>query len=299
MNLIQTLACCSLLFSLSACVSSTKQVDSLKNSQLNIPTTTEVVGVPFIEQDVGHCGPATLAMALEWAGKADKLAEVTEQVYTPGSQGSFQMDMVTSARRQGMMAMPIVGLRSLLTEVQAGHPVIVFENLALSWFPQWHYAIVFGYDLNKQEVLMHSGPEAFKRWDMKKFERSWKLGEYWGLVVLPPGDLSATLPEYSHSQAAAALEQLGHVDEADLAYASILTKWPHSLAALIGRGNVAYTKSQLAKSEHFLRLAVKYHPESAEAWNNLSVVQGRLGKKQLAQLSKTKAENLQNEQKSL
>ncbi len=299
MKSVQAIFCISLSLSLSACVSSTKQVDALNEAQLNIPATTEIVGVPFIEQEVGHCGPATLAMALEWAGKVDKLAEVTQQVYTPGAEGSFQMDMITSARRQGMMAMPISGVRNLLTEVQAGHPVIVFENLALQWLPQWHYAIVFGYDLNTQKVLMHSGPEAFKRWDMKKFERSWKLGDYWGLVVLPPGDLAATLSEYSHSQAAAALEQLGLKDEADEAYASILKKWPQSLAALVGRGNVAYAKGQWAKSEQFLSLAVKYHPENADAWKNLSVVQGRLGKKQLARVSKTKAEELLSDQRAL
>lgn len=282
-----------LLVFLSACASSTKQADALSQAELHIPQVTELKGVPFIEQKVGHCGPATLTMALEWAGKPDKLAEVTSQVYTPGSKGSFQVDMISSARRQGMMAIPITGVQNLLLEVSAGHPVIVFENLALSWFPQWHYAIVFGYDLHNQTVLMHSGPEAFKRWDMRRFERSWKLADYWGLVILPPGKLAATSSELSHSQAAAALEQLGYLSEAESAYQSILSKWPQSLTALIGRANLAYSKGELATAEKFLLLATQNHPQSSEAWNNLSVVQRQLGKHQLAKHSKFKSEELQ------
>lgn len=288
------LAVASLLsvLSLTACVSSTKQVDALARTHLDIPEKAEIAGVPFIEQKAGHCGPATLAMALEWAGKPGRLSEVTSQVYTPKSEGSFQIDMITAARRQGMMAIPVSGFRNLLNEVKSGHPVIVFENLALSWFPQWHYAIVFGYDLNNQTVLMHSGPEAFKRWDMKKFERSWKLADYWGLVILPPGNLSATATELFHSQAAAALEQIGHLEEADKAYESILKQWPKSLAALIGRANIAYSKQNSKQSEGFLNLAVEYHPNSPEAWNNLSVVQRHVGKTSLANSSQKKAESL-------
>lgn len=283
-----------LILSLSGCASSTKQVDALKHAQLDIPKTIQIKDVPFIEQKEGHCGPATLAMALEWAGKHEKLSEVTSQVYTPGSHGSFQMDMISSARRQGMLALQVSGVQNLLREVAAGHPVIVFENLALTWLPQWHYALVFGYDLNNQTVLMHSGPEAFKRWDMKKLERSWKLADYWGLVVLPPGKLSATSSEQTHSQAAAALEQLGHLNEADKAYQSILQRWPQSLVALIGRANVAYSQKNLPQSEEFLLIATQAHPHSVDAWNNLSFVQNQLGKKKLAKISKSNADKLLN-----
>ena len=72
----------------------------------------------------------------------------------------------------------------MLTEIAAGNPVIIFENLALSWLPQWHYALALGYDLQRQEIILHSGHDANFRWDLSKFERSWMLGDYWGLVVL-------------------------------------------------------------------------------------------------------------------
>lgn len=267
------------------CAAKTVQVDRLLHTPLSISEQQEIAGVPFIEQSAGHCGPATLAMTMAWAGQPTDINLLVSQVYTPGMQGSLQTDMLSASRRNGMMAIPIQGFSSLLSEVAAGNPVIVFENLAVSWLPQWHYAVVFGYDLRQETVLMHSGPEAFKRWDLRKFERSWQLGDYWGLLVLPPGKLSATANELDHLKAASALEQVGQSQAAGTSYQAILTRWPQSLGALIGWANVSYATKDYAKSVESLLLATKYHPESAAAWNNLSVAQLALGQKKNSEAS--------------
>ncbi|MBC7457226.1 MAG: PA2778 family cysteine peptidase, partial [Bdellovibrionaceae bacterium] len=188
-----------------------------------------ISNVPFINQQVGQCGPATLTMALNYLGNGISVDEVAQQVYTPGMKGSLQTDMVTAVRRQGLLAIPIDSLDSLLREVSKGNPVIVFENLALSWFPQWHYALVFGYDLSKETVTMHSGSEKNKEWDIRKFERSWKLGDYWGLVILPADQLSATASELVHANAAVGLEQVGKKEQALTAYKTMLSRWSTSL----------------------------------------------------------------------
>lgn len=258
------------------CASTTPQVDSL-NLRSVIPQETEISGVPFIEQSEGHCGPATLTMALHWAGNSVPLSTVTSQVYTPGMKGSLQTDMISGARRQGMMALPVTGVQNLLREVRGGHPVIVFENLAVSWLPQWHYAIVYGFDPVREEVILHSGPEAGKRWDIRKFERSWKLGDYWGLVVLPAGQLSVTASERAHVTAAAALEALGKNSEAETAYQSILARWPQSLAAYVGLGNIHYSRKQYSLAISNLQKATHLQPESAVAWYNLTMAQAALG----------------------
>ncbi|AFY01058.1 hypothetical protein Bdt_1360 [Bdellovibrio bacteriovorus str. Tiberius] len=251
-------------------------MDSLTLSSV-IPQKTEISGVPFIEQSEGHCGPATLTMALQWAGNSVSLATVTSQVYTPGMKGSLQTDMISAARRQGMVAVPVTGVQNLLREVRGGHPVIVFENLALSWLPQWHYAIVYGFDPASEEVTMHSGPESGKRWDIRKFERSWKLGDYWGLVVLPPGQLSVTASERAHVTAAAALESLGKNLEAEKAYQSILARWPQSLAAYVGLGNIHFSRKQYSQAIRNLQKATSLQPESAVVWYNLTMAQAALG----------------------
>lgn len=259
------------------CASSTEQSDRLLVSRED--RAVQIEGVPFIEQSAGHCGPATLAMVFSWAGRPVPVDELATKVFTPGMQGTFQNDMIGAARRHGLVAVPIRDLVSLMAELDAGHPVIVFENLALSWLPQWHYAVVYGYDLAREEVIMHSGPEEAKRWDIRKFERSWKLGDYWGLVVLPPDQLSASASELDHVVASAALEEANHLADARRAYESILKRWPKSLGARIGLGNIAYKDGELQSAVMHLRQATIDHPDSDSARHNRAVAEAALREK--------------------
>ncbi len=272
MRLSVILFLCSCLF-LVGCVTKAVQTEALLTQPLKIPKSSKINNVPFIDQAVGHCGPATLTMAMQWAGLPVDVNQIAPQVYTLGAKGSFQSDMIGASRRQGLMAIPISSLSSLLTEVAAGHPVIVFENLAVSWLPQWHYALVHGYDLQKQVIIMHSGPDANYHWDLSKFERSWMLGDYWGLVVLPAGELAATGNELAHVTAAVGLEKAQKNAEAEKSYRKILQKWPTSLVALIGLGNLVFQKGQRSEAVQLLRQATKAHPQSKAAWHNLAVAE--------------------------
>jgi tetratricopeptide (TPR) repeat protein len=271
------------------CATATHQTEALLSSPSHLPLTAEVKGVPFVQQSLGHCGPATLTMALQFYGKALSVEQVAAQVYTPGVQGSFQADMISASRRQGMLAIPIEGMQTVFSEVAAGHPVIVFENLALSWLPQWHYAVLYGYDLSTPKVMMHSGPEAAKQWDLRKFERSWMLADYWGLLVLPPGELSVTADELAHVKATVALENIGKFAEAKKSYESILARWPESLGAAIGSANIAYAEAKPAAAAKFLEQATKNHPHSAIAWHNLAIAYGAEKKETKARRSALEA----------
>ena len=269
-----------LSISLWSCVSSTKQSDDiLKASPTEFRVPVRIPEVPFIDQAAGQCGPATLTMAFNFLGRNVHVDKISPQVYTPGMKGTLQTDMITATRRQGLLAIPIDNLDSLLREVKSGHPVIVFENLALNWWPQWHYALVFGYDLSAQTVTMHSGPEKNKVWDIRKFERSWKLGDYWGLVILPVEKLSTTASELVHANAALGLEQIGKKENALIAFKSMLSRWPTSLPALIGLGNLEFEKKNYKQSVTYLEIAAGAHPTSDAVRNNLAVAQMALKKK--------------------
>lgn len=261
---------------LAACASATHQADQLLAERSHEPRVIRIEGVPYFEQAEGHCGPATLAMAMGWAGRDVGPTELATQLYTPGMKGTFQSDLVSAARRQGLLAIPLSGMRPLVSELAAGHPVIVFENLALSWLPQWHYAIVFGYDLEREEILMHSGPEREKRWDLRKFERSWKLGDYWGLIVLPPGRLASTGDEVAHVVAAAALEQGGHEAAAKKTYQAILGRWPRSLGARLGLANIEFRARRFERATSLLREVTVDHPNAASAWHNRAVAEAAM-----------------------
>jgi tetratricopeptide (TPR) repeat protein len=276
--------------SLEGCASRPLQTDKFfANQNLQLPQSHVIEGVPFIRQEIGHCGPATLAMVMNWLGKNVSADDLAKQVYTPGMKGSLQLDLVSASRRHGLLAIPIQGLDALLTEVAAGHPVIIFENLGLSWFPQWHYAVVFGYDLDKRTLTMHSGPDAILVSDIRRFEKDWMLGEYWGLVVLSPGELSATADEFAHIKAASSLEQLKELNEAYKSYSKILERWPESLAANIGSANIAFERKDIKGAEGFLLRATVAHPESSVAWHNLAIAYGALNQKVNAQKAARRA----------
>ena len=270
-NLLRLLFSWFFIFAMTGCATKAIQTEKILTDRSHLPMASTIENVTFIDQSVGYCGPATLTMAMQHSAHPVKIEDIAKQVYTPGFNGSLQSDMISTSRRQGLTAIPIQNLSSLLKEVSAGNPVIVFQNLALSWMPQWHYALVLGYDLQKKEIIMHSGHEAYTKIDMAEFELSWKLGDYWGLVVLPAGKLSISGDELSHAAAAVGLEQANKLNEAEISYRAILKKWPTSLVALIGLSNITFKKGYYKETISLLKLAAKSHPESEAAKHNLAV----------------------------
>jgi hypothetical protein len=284
----------SCLFLLAGCATTAPQATALLNSPpSNIAPAVEIKSVPFVDQNAGHCGPATLTMAMQWAGRPVNVDQISPLVITPDKNGSLQEDMISASRREGMMGIRIEGMEALMKELDAGHPVIIFENLGLSWYQQWHYAIVVGYDLKKETFIMHSGHEAFESTDMKVFERSWKLSDYWALVVLNPGDLATAADELANMQAAAGLEQAGKNEEARKSYLSVLQRWPTSLGALVGLGNLAYKQNDFKSAVSYLRQAQKAHPDSQMVLHNLKVAEAATKESSDRARKATAADNLQ------
>lgn len=280
----------------SGCAAPALQTEAMLRAPRDIAGFKHIDNVEFIQQSEAFCGPATLAMVMGWSGHKVSLEEIGKQVYTPGKKGSLQADMLGASRRQGMMAMQIHGMQNLLREVEAGHPVIVLENLAFSWYPYWHYSVVIGYDLAEPAVIMHSGSKQNWHYGMRKFERNWKYGDYWGLVVLPAGELSATASELEHATAAAALEQLGMKEKAEIAYTAILRRWPSSFGALLGMGNLTYARGAYEESVKHLKNATRFHSWSSSAWHNLALAEAAAKKVSQARRSAAQAMKLASPQ---
>lgn len=253
---------------LGACA--TPQTSRLLAEGGHLPQQVEVADVPFYPQQRYHCGPAALAMVITWSGDPVTPDELVPGVYTPSRQGTLRNDMVAAARRRGRLAVQVSDVRSLLAEIAAGNPVVVFQNLALDWFPQWHYAVAYGYDLRKREIVLHSGTESRRVTDLYAFEHTWKRGDYWGLVVLPPERLPATADERSVLDAAAGLERTGHHREAASAYRAILSRWRESFPAWIGLGNTLYAQKDFSGAARAFREAMRRRPKDPAAWNNLA-----------------------------
>jgi hypothetical protein len=173
---------------------------------------------------------------LGWSGLPARQDVLAGEVFTPGREGTLGHDLIGAARRHGRLAVPVADLPSLLGELAAGHPVMVLQNLALDWYPQWHFAVAVGYDLSTNELALRSGEERRHLVDLDTFTRTWARADQWALMVLPPDQLPATSDQTAVLSAASGIERVGRFDEAALAYDAILRRWPDSLGALIGRG---------------------------------------------------------------
>jgi len=242
-----------------------------------LPARAEVADVPFHAQTENHCGPAALATVLGWSGVPVQPRDVAGLVLTPGRDGALGHDLVAAARRADRLAMPVQGVEPLLAELAAGHPVVVLQNLGLDWYPQWHFAVAIGYDLEAGTVTLRSGEEARQVMSLATFARTWQRADRWGLVVLPPGSLPAGADEDAVLRAAIGLEQAGKYQAAVDTYGAALERWPGSLAALIGLGNARYGAGQLLGAEAAFRTAVSFHPKEPAAWNNLAHVLAEQG----------------------
>jgi tetratricopeptide (TPR) repeat protein len=246
----------------------------------SLPPRIELQTVPFFAQEEYQCGPAALAMALNAAGVAVTPEALVDQVYLPERKGSLQVELLASARRHGLLAYELAPeLKDVLAEVAAGNAVIVLQNQGLwSFYPYWHYAVVIGYDLEKRQILLHSGTRARRPMPLGLFEFLWLDGQRWAMVALPPGRLPASAREANAASAAAALEKTGRTAEARLTYAALLQRWPANLVGLMGVGNTAYALGDLAEAETAFRQATAAHPVAAAAFNNLAQTLSDQGK---------------------
>ena len=256
---------------------------------LDIPAQTELTDVPFFAQVEYQCGPASLAMALAESGVAVRPEQLVEQVYLPAKQGSLQIGMISGARRHGRLAYPIATLDDLLREVAAGHPVIVLQRLGMLWARRWHYAIVIGYDLDRDELVLHSGTTRRETMSLTAFARSWAPGGHWALLVLPPSELPVTGRERVFLSAVLGLEQTKQWSWAADGYRTALTRWPDSRGALMGLGNNHYALGDRDSAERAFHQATRFHPNFAPAFNNLAHVLAEAGRRDEAIIAAERA----------
>ncbi len=262
-----------LLVLLAACAG-TPQTDRLLDPATmpaGLPQQVELRDVPFIPQEDLWCGPAAMAMALNWSGLAVTQEEMAAQVYTQGREGTLTGDMISGARRNGRLAVPVDTLENLLAELAAGHPVIVFQNLALDFYPQWHYAVAYGYDLKAGTILLHSGTQERHETSLGNFEYTWRRADDWALLVLPPDMLPVTSDAVDVAAAAAGIERAGRSEDAAVAYRTLLTRWPENGTARLGLGNIAYAAGDLDGAIANYQKATRADPAMGAAWNNLAV----------------------------
>jgi tetratricopeptide (TPR) repeat protein len=264
---------CLLLVLLHGCATAPQTRQLSLHPDISLPERTELQRVPFYPQQRYQCGPAALATVLNWSGLAVTPQSLIPQVYVPERQGALQLELMGSARRHGRLAYPIgPELQSLLGEIAAGNPVLVLQNLGLSWAPRWHFAVAVGFDLQAQVIVLRSGLDERHQIGLSTFERTWARGNFWGIVVLRPGQLPAEASADKYLKAVVGLEAAQQWQAALVSYAAALQRWPGNLLAQIGLGNVAYQLGDKAAARLAFQAAVQDHPDAGIAHNNLAQV---------------------------
>ena len=230
--------------------------------------------VPFIEQQDAYCGPSAVAMVMKMNHHPINVDALAKEMLLPAKGGSLQIELKTAIRREGEIAYPVDSSMSGIREaIDSGLPVIALVNLSFNWWPKWHYVVVTGYDDQHGDVIVHSGKDANQHWSQTQFLNLWARGGNWGLLVIPSDhDIPSFVEQDKYTRAALDLEHSSGLAQAAYAYHQIIHKWPQNVTVLVAMGNLAYEQHDLDNAQLWFRSAVKYHPDSVVALNDLAQV---------------------------
>ncbi|PPE72627.1 hypothetical protein C3942_17785 [Solimonas fluminis] len=280
-------AACAVL-ALAACASHAP----LRSQWPETVSATELADTPFFPQTRYQCGPAALATVLGASGLSVTPDELAPQVFLPGRRGSLQLELVAATRRQQRLAYvlrPEPG--ALFAEVASGHPVLVLQNLGVSWLPVWHYAVVIGADPVAETVVLRSGTDRRRVMSYRRFMDSWQRADRWAMVVTAPDRVPVSAQALDWLTAASAFEQLGQGPLAAMAYEAATRRWPELPLGWQLLGNIRYRAGDKAGARAAYRQAAALKPDAA-SYNNLAQVELELGCREAAAAALQRAVDL-------
>jgi len=263
---------------LQACAG-TPQSDALLASTSNpFLRPVDLSQVPFFAQQAYQCGPAALATILNQQGIRVTPEQLTDKIYIPQRQGSLQIEIIRTVREFNLVPYVIEhDLDSLLVEVKAGRPVLVLQNLGVSWYPKWHYAVVVGYNLQDEQIILRSGEIRRYVVNMRTFEHTWRRSTYWGLLALRPDELPVQPDRWVYFKSIAAFEQTQNWTVLNQAYQTALQQWPNDRDFLMGYGTALYLQKRLDEAAVYYAKVLS-EADYAPAHNNLAQVLAEQGK---------------------
>lgn len=174
-----------------------------------LPDRVELNNVPFFRGNAYQSGPGALASLLSYQRVQITPGLLDKPLQLPGGEGRLEQSLPQVARQYGFMVYPLdKGLASLLTQVSAGFPVMLrFAEGTV--FTEPRYAVLVGYNRNKQTVLLHAGMSRHLSMSFSSFSSAWEQAGSWAVLIQNPRQLPAHLDEQRWIKAAGELAQAG------------------------------------------------------------------------------------------
>lgn len=243
----------------------------------SLPIRHEITDTPFFKQEAYQCGPAALAMVLNFHRHPRSPEQLSPWVFTPDAKGSFPAELDAVSRREGFVSYPLNRFDALLQEVAAGHPVLVLQNLGTDWLTQWHFAVVVGFDLQRRELTLRSGDLPRRLTPFRVFDTTWQRSGRWGRVILPPQAVPATASPLPYLKAVADLEQTGPASAALAGYRTAARRWPTQPEVYFGLGTALLGQHDLPAARAAFETLLALQPDLAAGWNNYAYSLQALG----------------------
>lgn len=235
-----------------------------------------IAQVPFFPQQQFFCGPTTLSEVAGFYGLNKSPNTIAPSTFIPGREGTLQIEMVAATRQLGLVAYAQrSSMQQLLNLVAENIPVIVLQNNSIGWYPQWHYAVVIGYDLNSGEVILHTGVTANYRLNFSTFERTWQRGNYWMLAMLPSHKTSAQLDPFVYTKAC---QDLLNTQQAATGIAALQTathQWPDYWLPYFLLGN-HYFATQPQEAARWFAKGLPFAQQQVPYLNNYAMLLSKL-----------------------
>ena len=172
--------CASALFLIviAVCMSSCSSVHGIHDPSAN----TIIKDVPSYSQESYQCGPASLAMVMNYLKVMVKPEEIADDIYSKSAHGTLNLDMVLYAQRKGLSALQYKGnLSDIHKNIGDGNPLIVLVDYGYSFYEANHFMVIVGY--NEDGIIVNSGKRKDHFIPEKEFLKAWKKTNYWTLLI--------------------------------------------------------------------------------------------------------------------
>jgi ABC-type bacteriocin/lantibiotic exporter with double-glycine peptidase domain len=146
--------------------------------------------VPFVAQQKNGCGPASIAMIMEYWQKQQRApssgdADEVLRMLAPDRDGVRAADMLRTFEQHAYRAFAYAGdWADLEHQLAKGRPLIAALQPAGGL--SLHYVVVAGVDDAEQVVLLNDPAQRKLLKEVRKeFEREWKVTGNWTLLAVP------------------------------------------------------------------------------------------------------------------